>query len=99
MIRGTTPTHRFNVPVDMTDAEVIYISYRQDDRVLVEKTGSDIAVTDRYLEVRLSQRETLLFSDKENIEIQIRAKFSDGTAIASNIIMLPVGEVIKYGVI
>lgn len=32
MFRGTTPTNIFNVNVDLTNAEVIYITYSQQNK-------------------------------------------------------------------
>ena len=42
--RGTTPTHTFKPktkagePVDLTSAQVVYMTYKQNDRVVFEKT-------------------------------------------------------------
>ena len=98
MTRGTTPLHRFYVDIDLTGAEAIYITYKQFG-VTIEKTGSDISVTENYLDVALTQEETLAFSDRVKVEIQIRAKFSDGKAVASNIARASVHEILKQGAI
>ena len=98
MIRGTTPLNIFNVDVDLTTAEVIYITYKQNNNVVIEKSIGDIAVTDKTLTVRLTQDETLQLAERE-VEIQIRARFPNGTAIASNIIKTTASRVLKDGVI
>lgn len=98
MIRGTTPLNIFNVDVDLTTAEVIYITYKQNNNVVIEKSIEDIAVTDKTLTVRLTQEETLKLTERA-VEIQIRARFADGTAIASNIIKTTASEILKDGVI
>lgn len=95
--RGTTPTHVFNVDVDLTDATIIYITYEQGDEIKIERTKEDITVTDKTLTVKLTQEETLAFSEGKAVRIQIRAKFGDGTAVASNIINTSVREIIKEG--
>ena len=98
MFRGTTPTNRFEVEVDLTEAEVIYITYKQGDKVLFEKTKQDIEVAPDSLTVVLTQQETLKLGGRE-VKIQIRARFPDGTAIASNVIRASVDEILKEGVI
>lgn len=99
IIRGTTPTHTFAVDADLTDAEVIYITYKQDNSIVLEKTKDDIQVSSEQLAVRLSQEETLAFNHNLFTEIQARAKYSDGTAIASNIIKVAPKRILKDGVI
>ena len=99
MRRGTTPTHEFVVDVDMTSATAIYITYKQRDKVILEKNIDDITVTDTKLMVTLTQEETLMFSVNNNVEIQIRAKLDTGEAIASNIIKTSAQKVLKEGVI
>lgn len=98
MVRGTTPTNIFSVNVDLRNADVIYISYSQQKRVVFEKTKADILVTENTLTVTLTQEETLALADRE-VEIQIRARYLDGTAIASRIITTTAGAVLKDGVI
>lgn len=97
--RGTTPTHKFEVDVDLTQAEVIYITYKQGSKVIIEKDISSITVTDDMLEVELSQEDTLAFKQTKDVEIQIRARFLDGHAIKSNIMVTDVSKVLKEGVI
>lgn len=99
MIRGTTPTLVFDVDADLTDAQVIYITLRQIGRDAIEKTQEDITVGVRELSVRLTQEETLKLESGLPVEIQIRARFADGSAIASNIMRADAGRILKEGVI
>lgn len=102
MYRGTTPTNIFNVDVDLTEATEIYITYAQRGKpvpaTVLEKSRSDLTVTDTQLTVKLTQEDTLKFVSGE-VSIQIRAKFSDGTAIASNIIKTTADIILKEGAI
>lgn len=99
MIRYTTPTHIFNVNIDLTNAEVIYLTYKQNGNTTVEKTKSDMEITDKTVTVTLTQEDTGKFIFGEMVEIQIRAKFYDSTAVASNIMRTTVERVLKDGVI
>lgn len=99
IIRGTTPTNIFNVNVDLTDAEDIIISYAQKGNVVINKFIEDIDITEEALITTLTQTETLKLDAAYNVEIQIRALFDDGTAIASDIISVDVGKILYEGVI
>lgn len=98
MIRGTTPTHIFDTDISLVEAEVIYVTYKQ-GKVILEKTKDDIRATENQLQVDLTQEETLMFATYREAEVQIRAKFADGTAVASNVSQIIVAPIIKEGVI
>lgn len=98
MRRGTTPTHNFTVDVDLRDA-VVYISYAQGGRVIVEKTGDDITITATKLETTLTQEETLRFVPGKDVEMQIRYRKPDGSADASEIMYIKAEALLKDGVI
>mgnify|MGYP007005321278 CR=1 FL=1 len=51
------------------------------------------------LQVALTQEETLKFMAGAEINVQLRVLSKSGTAYASNIVTVPVGEVLKDGVI
>lgn len=95
--RGSTPTNVFNVNVDLTGATV-FVSYSQNNKVIVEKTGADVTIESDKITVELSQTDTLSFQNGRT-EIQIRYVMSDGTADASNIIAVDAQRILKDGVI
>lgn len=98
MYRGTTPTNVFTSDLDLTEAEVIYITYKQGGETKIEKTADDITVTSEELRVTLTQDETLSLKEGA-VDIQIRARFSDGTAVASNTVKTTAERILKDGVI
>lgn len=93
--RGSTPTNIFNVNIDLRGA-TLYITYKQGGQIIVEKTGSDIFVTETTLTVKLTQEETLRFKSG-SVRIQIRYVRQDGSADASNIIETRAEEILKDG--
>lgn len=97
MRRGTTPTHTFTTDVELSEAVAVYVTYQQRGKTLVEKTLSDITFGVKSLSVELSQRDTLKFAEGERVRIQIRAKFQDDTAIASQVINTTTEEILKEG--
>lgn len=98
MKRGTTVYHKFHTNIDLRGAKV-YVTYKQKNRVIVEKTNKDIAINEDNVEVALTQADTLKMAVDEPIEVQIRYVTSDREANASNIITMNIGEVLKGGVI
>lgn len=94
---GTTPTHPFDVDVDMTSAIVMFITYAQNGRTVVEKSIEDITITPTTVTTRLTQEETLRFAEKGEVKMQIRARMPDGEALESDVMYASVGEVLKEG--
>lgn len=105
MRRGTTPTHKFKPrtksgdPIDLTSAEVIYITYKQDGMVRIEKEKSDMTVTEDEIVLELTQEDTLALSTIGDVEIECRARFPDQKAVASTILEVPVHRILKEGII
>lgn len=95
--RGTTPTHTFCVDADLSEADVLYITYRQKGKVVIEKNIEDVEIETNKITVSLTQDDTLLLLCGIPVRIQIRAGFPDGTRIASNIIEVDAGEILKDG--
>lgn len=99
MRRGTTPTIKATV-VGLQDVEIdeIYLTVKQLG-VEIEKSGSDIVVDGDEISVTLTQQETLSLAGGSSAAIQVRVLSKNGTAYASNIVTVPVGEILKDGVI
>lgn len=93
--RGSTPINIFNVNIDLREA-TIYITYKQNGKVIIEKTGSDLEVEENKIITRLTQEETLKFKTGP-VKIQIRYVKADGEADASNIIETRSEEILKDG--
>lgn len=99
MRRGTTPKHIFETDIDLTTAAVIYLTYKQDGKTVLTKEKDELEVEKDRLTARLTQADTLMFSTSGNVNIQIRARFPDGSAIASEIINTRAEAILKEGVI
>ena len=99
MRRGTTPTHEFTTDTDLTSADVIYLTYKQGNHTVLELEKDRMTVTAESLSVTLTQEETLSFDQSLNFNIQIRARFPDQSAVASNIMNATAEAILKDGVI
>jgi hypothetical protein len=92
MIRGTTPTHTFNLPLDVSLIKEIKIIYAQSDIQLFCKRKSDCVLEGTTVKTTLSQEETFKFDCKKMVQIQIRALTTDGRAPATEVILVPVDK-------
>lgn len=100
MYRGTTPTLVFTVTpeLDLSALAEAWLTIRQAE---VEITHSlpDLVPTEGGFSVTLTQAETLGLSARASCRVQLRALTGAGQAMASNILPLPVGGILKCGVI
>ena len=99
MKRGTTPIHEFDVDLDLTAAEVVYVTYVQGNKRILEKDLQDLTITPTQISCRLTQEETLDFRTGVPVEMQIRCRFPDGSAFETDIMITDVDRLLKEGVI
>lgn len=85
MIRGTTPTHIFKVPLDPSTLTAALISYAQNDQVVLEKKLNACTLGDGSISVTLTQEETLLFDCHLPVQVQLRVLTADGRALATRV--------------
>ena len=98
MYRGTTPTHVFtDLPVSRDDIAEMWIVYAQNGKeVFCMSEDNATFINDNSLEITLGQEKTLALS-KGRVDIQMRILLKDGTALASDVLSVPVGEILKGG--
>lgn len=100
MYRGTTPTLSFNFDfnLDGFDITALYISFKQESYIVIEKTLEDLEINQNKVTIRLTQQETLKMNPSKVVYIQGRIKIGE-QAFATNVIKTTVGEILKEGVI
>jgi len=100
MKRGTTPTLTFGLPFSSDLLTAAYITFSQNGSIILEKELSDCTPGENSLELSLSQEDTLLLDSTVGmVMLQLRVKFTDGSAAASDIMHISVGAILKDGVI
>lgn len=92
MVRGSTPTHTFELPLDEENIKNVIVAYAQDDVVVLSKTIEDCIVSGNIITLELSQEETLLFNSKKKVDIQLKVLNNNGKVFISNIICTEVGK-------
>lgn len=97
--KGCTVGNTFTVPFTKEEVEVLYITYQQRGKTVIEKTLDDCSFGDGFISTGFTQEQTLLFESSIRVCIQIRARLKDGTATKSNIIETDVDKLLKDGII
>ena len=105
MTRGTTPTHTFTLPDNLKTATLsaVYITYAQRGETVLEKTLSDVTINNGVIICTLTQADTLKFEvlDQhcgcDKVDVQVRLKTSGGVAMASDIMPVPIRDILKDG--
>lgn len=72
MIIGTTPTHEFVIPSELTQFNEIHIIYAQNDKIVLLKTKENCTIEKNKISVQLTQDETFRFDPDKDVEIQLR---------------------------
>lgn len=100
MLRGTTPQLTFNMPIDITNAAEVWLTFSQNKREIFTLTKKDMEITAKSVVCRLTQKQTLSLDASKRLEMQFRVGFGGATqrdAFASNIIATTVEEILKDG--
>lgn len=85
MRRGTTQTHTFTIPFNLSLVSKLRITYKQGDKVVITKTEQDIKKEGANIIVSLTQQETLMFNDSSIVEIQLKVLTNGGDVLATEI--------------
>ena len=96
MRRGTTPVINIETDIDLSDATNLFVSLEQGKEIVVEKTLSDVTITEDAVSIHLTQEDTLKFTDDKVVRVQLRCTLG-GEKLASNIMTAEVGEILKGG--
>ena len=101
LIRGTTPTLEFKLPFDTSLIAEMYITITQNGVTVLEKNLSDCNCSGTLVLLTLTQEDTLRLKQQpqSNNEMQIRVRTTAGEALASDIMSVYVGKILKEGVI
>lgn len=99
MIRGTTPTHIFKLPIETNTIRQLRITYNQGGKTILEATEADCTMTGKEIRYRLTQEDTLLFTPLAVVELQIKVLTTDDNVMASRIMSLPVEKILNTEVL
>ena len=103
--RGTTQPIYIDLPskLEWTDVATMWVTVSQAGQEITTKTLDDIqtsevlGVTEHF--IKLDQEDTLKLDQHIDVEIQVRASDNNGNAFKSDVETVPVGRILKDGVI
>lgn len=95
---GTTPTKKFNLPIDLSDIKNFSVTFSQDEEV-IKKMKSDCTVEGNSIIAHLTQEDTLKLQEKKTVKVQIKLLFKDGNVLKTKIKSLYSGEILDKEVI
>ena len=99
MIRGTTPTHTFNSKIETANIRSLRITYNQGDKTVLEKTESDVIMSDTAIKVKLTQEDTYKFQANVPVQIQMKIKTTSQDVLASRIKTVSVAAILNEEVL
>ena len=76
--------------LDLTQASNVYATFKQDENTIT-KTGQDITVSAKQVDVYLDQEESLRFG-KGRMEVQLNWTYENGQRACSNIVKVDVNK-------
>lgn len=82
--RGTTPSFTFDMKVHLGSIKELYVTFKQLNTTIIEKTKDSIQfLDDDSVKIVLTEQESLLFSDKYEVECQFMIKYINGAIVTS----------------
>lgn len=99
MIRGTTPTHTFNLKIEARTIRALRITYKQGENVVLEKTEEDATMSGYTIKVKLTQEDTYKFQANIPVQIQLKIKTTSQDVLASRIKTMSVAAILNEEVL
>ena len=97
--RGTTPTVTCNLSFTQQEIEALYVTFWQNGEPIFTKGLEDVTWEESGISFRLSQEDTLKFSENDTAQAQMRLKLVGGLALGSNKVAFTITGILKEGVI
>ncbi len=83
---GCTMEHSFKFPHREEDVSTVLITYKCEDKIIIDKTLKDCLFKEGRIYVSVTQEEALEFPDNTLVKIQIRSTLKNGATIKSDVI-------------
>lgn len=93
MKRGTTPTHTFTLPFDVSMIQKLRVLYSQDGELKLTKT--EATMEGNTVSVKLTQADTFILKCGRFVDIQLRILTPAGDALNSDVIRVAVDRCLE----
>lgn len=88
MRQGTTPTHYYTLPIDVSTIRKVEITYAQGGKVILTKGNADVSMEGKTIAVDLTQEDTFKLSAAALVNVQVRVMTTDDTVLASRVMTI-----------
>lgn len=85
MIRGSTVTHIFNIPLEANDIKELKITYAQGENIVFYKKKNDCTIADNTIALTLTQEDTFKLDSSQHVKIQLRVLTDKGVVMSSKV--------------
>ena len=102
MIKGTTPTLQFNLPIETSiikSAEIVVQYVDNAKTVTIERSLEECEVGRNSISAVLTQEETLALPAPTIANVQLRIMTNDDKVLASRVIDVSINELLKESVL
>ena len=102
MIKGTTPTIKYNLPFESSlikSAEIVVMYVDANKEVLIVRNLEKCTLDDKSIQTVLTQEETLALPAPSTVEVQLRIVTKDDTILATVPEKVTVKRLLKEDVI
>lgn len=100
MVRGTTPTLTFNLPMAVSTLSEYWVTVSQRyDNIRIDRDKSTLTASGSSIVANLTQDETLRLVPDKPAGIQLRVLTSGGDAMASEVFTIMVNDALREEVI
>ena len=100
MIRGTTPTHYFDIKNNEINTSMlgkINVLYGQNDKLLFKKKTEDCKLENNTIITKLTREESLKFDHKQPAQVQIVVETKNGDIIETVVMTIGVDKLLDDG--
>ncbi len=97
--RGSTPTIGYRLPFAADQLAEASIAVAQNGKLVLEKTMAECVLDGDIIAADLSQQDTLKLNDQYPADIQMRVRTLAGESLITEIVTVPVGRILRDGVI
>ena len=96
---GTTPTHNFTLPIDVSIVKDVEITYSKGETIILQKHGIDCQLKGNRISTTLTQEDTFMFNHKVDVKIQVRVIDLAGKVFASDVMKVDAKECLSKDVL
>ena len=97
--RGSTPIHVFTLPFSIEEVADLRIVYKQSKNKVLSREKKDVNIQGNDVVLTLTQEDTFLFNESDNVEVQLKVKTINDQVFNSDIMEMKITKALDDEVI